>query len=800
MSKCDLHVHSRYSARSEEWLFRRFDFPDSYTDPRELHAQLLKLGMDYVTITDHDTIEGCLQIIDLPQTFISEQITTYFPQDSCKIHLLVWGISEEQHRDLERVRDDIFELQRYLQTAQIAHAVAHPFYSINGKLEASHLERLILLFKHFEGTNGLRDALLSELAQNLFCSLTPEKISRWAEKHSLAPTHAEPWKKILVGGSDDHGGQFGASAYTETPPANSAKKFLEHIRNGDCVARGQSGTPLALSHGFYNTVACFIQDRFHEKLGPGAVLLEKMFSRFMEGRAPTEFTLAEKASLTGKAVLSGKIFDLLKPANVSLWKELSGYFALPEVKAKLGAQLYAVSEPERRTFLMANMVAEQLAFRFFQKFVQQISSGNMVESMQALSAILPILVILAPYIYGFHSQAPSRKWLCEVFRQLTGEIPTALQNTKRAWFTDTLEDVNGVATTIRKMTGAGAAAGKELIVVTSRSELQVDDIPIENFKPIGEFELPEYELQKLSFPPILQMLDYIQRARFSEIIISTPGPVGLTGLLAAKMLNLQTSGIYHTDFPQYIRILTEDSFLESVTWRYMHWFYGQLDTVFVNSEEYRQSWIGRGFDPAKLKIFPRGLDTELFHPARRNPAFFQRFRACDGEVRLLYVGRVSREKDLDFLATAYRRLRDEGLPVHLFVVGHGPYSDEFAKLLPEASFTGYLTGKALATAYASADIFVFPSTTDTFGNVIIEAQASGVPAVVSDSGGPKELVQHDENGLITKSHDLDDFTCAIRALVVDPARRKRMGNRARQSVLDRTWPSAFRKFWSMTEA
>jgi len=800
MSKCDLHVHSRYSARSEEWLFRRFDFPDSYTDPRELHAQLLKLGMDYVTITDHDTIEGCLQIIDLPQTFISEQITTYFPQDSCKIHLLVWGISEEQHRDLERVRDDIFELQRYLQTAQIAHAVAHPFYSINGKLEASHLERLILLFKHFEGINGLRDALLSELAHNLFCSLTPEKISRWAEKHSLAPTHAEPWEKILVGGSDDHGGQFGASAYTETPPANSAKKFLEHIRNGDCVARGQSGTPLALSHGFYNTVACFIQDRFHEKLGPGAVLLEKMFSRFMEGRAPTEFTLAEKASLTGKAVLSGKIFDLLKPANVSLWKELSGYFALPEVKAKLGAQLYAVSEPERRTFLMANMVAEQLAFRFFQKFVQQISDGNMVESMQALSAILPILVILAPYIYGFHSQAPSRKWLCEVFRQLTGEIPTALQNTKRAWFTDTLEDVNGVATTIRKMTGAGAAAGKELIVVTSRSELQVDDIPIENFKPIGEFELPEYELQKLSFPPILQMLDYIQRARFSEIIISTPGPVGLTGLLAAKMLNLQTSGIYHTDFPQYIRILTEDSFLESVTWRYMHWFYGQLDTVFVNSEEYRQSWIGRGFDPAKLKIFPRGLDTELFHPARRNPAFFQRFRACDGEVRLLYVGRVSREKDLDFLATAYRRLRDEGLPVHLFVVGHGPYSDEFAKLLPEASFTGYLTGKALATAYASADIFVFPSTTDTFGNVIIEAQASGVPAVVSDSGGPKELVQHDENGLITKSHDLDDFTRAIRALVVDPARRKRMGNRARQSVLDRTWPSAFRKFWSMTEA
>src|SRR5438876_1106303 len=184
------------------------------------------------------------------------------------------------------------------------------------------------------------------------------------------------------------------------------------------------------------------------------------------------------------------------------------------------------------------------------------------------------------------------------------------------------------------------------------------------------------------------MLDYVQRERFTEIIISTPGPVGLTALLAAKMLNLQTSGIYHTDFPQYIRILTEDSFLESVAWRYMHWFYGQLDTVFINSEEYRQSWIKHGLDPSKLKIFPRGLDAELFHPARRDPAFFEKFGAYNGEVRLLYVGRISREKD---------------------------------------------------------------------------------------------------------------FARAIRALVTDPALRDRMGKSARNSVIDWNWPSAFGKFWAMTE-
>src|SRR5213596_1924300 len=475
VSRCDLHIHSRYSARSEEWLFRRFDFPDSYSDPKQLYEQLLERGMDYVTITDHDTIEGCLQIAHLPRTFISEQVTTYFSHDSCKLHILVWGISEQQHREIESVRENLFDLQRYLQGAQIAHAVAHPLYSVNGKLEASHLEKLILLFKHFEGINGLRDALLSDLAQTLFEQLTPEKIDTLANRHTVAPTHFEPWKKILVGGSDDHGGQFVASAFTETPAAESAEQFLKLVRDGDCMPCGQGGTPLILSHGFYNTVACFVQDRFHEKLGPGAPLVEKMFSRFMEGRAPTEFSLREKMEFVTQGVMSGKIFELVKPANVSLWKELSGYFARPEVKAKLAAQLDKVSEPERRTFLMANMVAEQLTFRFFQKFVQQLSSGNMLESMQALSAIAPILVILTPYIYGFHSQAPSRKWLRNLLKDLTGTVPIALQNRKRAWFTDTLEDVNGVATTIRKMTAAGAAAGKELVVVTSRSNQQISD-------------------------------------------------------------------------------------------------------------------------------------------------------------------------------------------------------------------------------------------------------------------------------------------------------------------------------------
>ncbi|MEO8045438.1 MAG: PHP domain-containing protein, partial [Spartobacteria bacterium] len=308
MTRCDLHLHSKFSDRSEDWIFRRFDFPDSYTDPSDLYARAKEAGMDFVTITDHDTIEGCLAISSNADTFISEQITTYFPQDPCKMNLLAWGLNEAQHAEIVRLRENVFDLQAFLQKESIAHAVAHPLYSINGKLTTSHLERLILLFRHFEGINGLRDALLSELTRHILGQLTPAKVEEFANRHNLAPTHPEPWKKVLVGGSDDHGGIFVGSVFTETPAAKTPAEFLDHLRAGNCTAHGEGGTPLALSHGFYNTLASFIQDRFTTKLGPSAGLVEKMFSRFMEGRDPTEFTLKEKAGFITQGVLSGKIF------------------------------------------------------------------------------------------------------------------------------------------------------------------------------------------------------------------------------------------------------------------------------------------------------------------------------------------------------------------------------------------------------------------------------------------------------------------------------------------------------------
>lgn len=803
-SKADLHLHSRHSARSAEWVLRRLDFPDSYSDPAALYRKLTEeKGMSFVTLTDHNDISGCLAIAGRPGVFLSEQISTLFPEDRARVELLAWGITEAQHREIQAARENIYDLQTYLAGEGIVHAVAHPLYRLDDKLCAGNFEKLLLLFRHFEGINGLRNALIGDVTRWIIGALTPEKIDELANRHNLAPAHAEPWKKALIGGSDDHGGIFPGAAWTETPFCETPEEFLRHIQAGECEPAGKGGTPLALSHGLYNTIYSFARDKFMGGGGQGgsAGLVAKVFSRFMEGRDPTEFSFADKFGLLAQGIVSGKIFELAKPAHASLWKQLSAAFSDSGLKELIARQTEGVEEPERRAFLMANLFVSRLVFQFFTKFVRQVSSGNMIEAIQDISVLIPIVLTVSPYIYSFHTQSPPRALLREAALRLTGEVPLPLRNAKRAWFTDTLEDVNGVATTIRKMTAAGCAAGENLTVVTSRAEIHVTGIPIKNFAPIGEFELPEYELQKLSFPPFLEMLDYIQREQFSELIISTPGPVGLTALAAAKLLGLRTCGIYHTDFPQYVRILTDDNFLETLTWKYMHGFYSQLDLLYVNSADYRDAWIDRGIEAQKIAILPRGLDTGHFHPRRRDRGFWKRFsRGGDwsGETILLYVGRISKEKDLDVIAACCRKLERERLPFRMVFVGDGPYLKELGQALPRACFTGALYGGELATAYASADLFLFPSTTDTYGNVVVEAHASGLPTVVSDTGGPKELVRPGVNGAITRSLDADDFTRAVRELILDEPLRRKLGEQARAGVRDRDWSRAFRKFWDLS--
>jgi glycosyltransferase involved in cell wall biosynthesis len=697
-------------------------------------------GFGLVTFTDHDTIAGCLEIADQPGAFLSEEVTVLFPEDDVRIHLLVWGITESQHAEIQQMRRNIYELAAWLKANAVAHAVAHPLWPVDERLSLAHWQKLILLFRHFETVNGLRDPLLGETAAFALSRLTPERLARFAGEQKLEPLWDEPWRKVFTGGSDDRGGICQGRAWTEVDDAGSADEFLAAVREGRCRPGGTGGGPLLMAHSLYSVAFAFAQERLAgNSQKPAAALLEKMAGRFMEGRDPTRFTLSEKLGFLAQGIATGKIWEIALPGNASLWKTLADAVGKPGMRSAIEKATADVPEPERRAFLTADLLVNQLAFRFFSQFIAQLQAGRLIESLQFVSSLVPLALGLAPYFYAFRS--PGRADLLPLCESTCGEAPGFLRNRKRIWFTDTLEDVNGVSTTIRRMTAAARADGYDLVVATSRGEVAPSDIPIINFRPVGEFELPEYELQKLSFPPILEIIDHVQRGGFTEVVISTPGPVGLCALLAAKLLGLRTSGIYHTDFPQYVRILTDDSWMETLTWNYMQWFYEQMDIVFVNSEDYRRALQARGIAAERIHILPRGLDTELFAPGRRDASFWTSRGLEPGEIGLLYAGRISKEKKIDLVAETARRLHAEGIRARALIVGHGPYADELRGRFPEAIFTGYLSGLDLAAAYASADVFVFPSTTDTFGNVILEAQACGLPCVVSDQGGPRELVR-----------------------------------------------------------
>jgi hypothetical protein len=220
-----------------------------------------------------------------------------------------------------------------------------------------------------------------------------------------------------------------------------------------------------------------------------------------------------KLGFSGAGIATGKIFEIAMAGNTTLWKELSAYFSKPAVKAALARETAGVPEPERRAFLMANLIAGQLGYRFVTQFIAQLSSARFIESIQVISPLVLIAAMLSPYIHAFRQ--PRREWLREMTRVVGGTAPAFLGNDKRAWFTDTLDDVNGVATTIQKMAAAGVAAGHDITVLTCQSGEIAGRIPLKNFQPVGEFELPEYELQRLSFPPLLLIMEHLARENYS---------------------------------------------------------------------------------------------------------------------------------------------------------------------------------------------------------------------------------------------------------------------------------------------
>jgi glycosyltransferase involved in cell wall biosynthesis len=793
-SKADLHVHSKFSNRPSEWLLRRIGAPECFAEPEAIYSQATAQGMDFVTIADHNTIAGALEIAHHPNTFLSAELTTYFPEDRCKVHVLVHGMDEAQFAVMNEARESIYDLQSYLHREGLVYTVAHPLFSVNDRLTLDHFEKLLLLFPRFEVLNGTRRQEAVCLVQAVLDSLTPEDIRAMADKHGIAPVPGYAWCKFRTGGSDDHSGVYTASAHTVTPKAQSVTEFLGFLASGQHEAGGCPGTSLKLAHGFYHIAYSYYRDRFLDN-GKGSMLLNGLLRRMAQGVKPQ--TEAEPPSLlrrVAQRVIAPWKRRRLSPVERTLIDEFSALFSKgPRERGKLPLT------GDHATFELAGRICHQVGFQFLDRFLDNLRDMSFLESLQTLASLAPVALSIAPYIAAFGTQHKDEALLDEV-RDRFGlrDHPVAGRKTRKAWVTDTFSDVNGVARTIRTLGAIARRTGRDLTVVTCLREAPDEpDLKIHNFPPVGMFAVPEYSEQKLAFPPFLDILEYFENERFTEVVISTPGPLGLTALAAARLLGLRVSGIYHTDFPKYVEILTDDEYMAQVTWRFMCWFYGQMDMIFAPSEWYRQHLMENGLARKRIEVMPRGVDGTDFSPAKRDAKHLAKY-GCNGHFKFLYVGRISREKNVEHLLQSFDRLRERGHEAELILVGDGPLMGDLRRSHGKRNdvfFTGFLYGEELARTYAAADSFVFPSTTDTFGNVVLEAQASGLPAIVSTQGGPPEIVRRHESGIVVNMAAPDELTNAMERLCTDTGMRGAFRERALQNARERTWNRIFEDFW-----
>jgi glycosyltransferase involved in cell wall biosynthesis len=225
-------------------------------------------------------------------------------------------------------------------------------------------------------------------------------------------------------------------------------------------------------------------------------------------------------------------------------------------------------------------------------------------------------------------------------------------------------------------------------------------------------------------------------------------------------------------------------------WAYVRVFYDQCAMVFCPSTSTRLELVDHRLK-SRLEPFPQGVDCKRFDPARRDVRLRQDLGG--GRHVLLWVGRVSPEKGLETLASIYAALRARRDDVHLVVVGEGPYEERLRELAPAASFLGVKTGEELATLFASSDVFLFPGHAETFGQTVLEAAASGLPAVVSAGSGTEDAMIRNVTATSVAPGDERGFVAAVEALLDDGESRARMGVAARRYALTRTWPATFER-------
>jgi glycosyltransferase involved in cell wall biosynthesis len=795
--RADLHCHSDASNEADEAVLNAIGCPESYSRPDDVYVQAKRRGMHFVTITDHDSLAGVTTIADRADVLVGEELTCYFPEDRCKIHLLVWGLTGGDHAELQRAAADIYAVAEVVERRNLAHAVAHPLYRQNDRLEQYHLERLVLLFKGFELLNGAHSVLHREHLEPVLDGLTATSIDALAVKHRIAPRWPWPHVKARTGGSDDHGLFNVGRTWTEFPSdATTPADLLDCLRSGRCRPGGEAGSSLKLAHNFYG-----VGLRFHGQRRGGATspVVQALVGdgRRVRRRDVVRAVVSSKARRIGRRL--ARPFARSEPTGTALLKSLFLRSAgrrlgdHPVVGDAVRAGRPALAE-HGAMFDLVSAVNRDVAAGIADAVAGSLGRGEVGGLFDAISSVVAHQALLLPYYFALSLQNRERAVLGRVTARGSGVTAKTM---RLGVFTDTFDEVNGVGRFVRDMSRMARECGRSLTVCTSTAMPRVDCPSRVNFAPLLTRPMPFYPDQPLSLPPVLEVLEWADRQQFDAVHVHTPGPMGLCGLAVAAMLRVPVLMTYHTDLPRYVSDLTGgDHRLTEATTTYLRWFHGRADTTFARTKAYRSQLREMGLQDTRLATTPPGVDTDAFAPRHRDVAVWPRLGVRQPH-RILYAGRVSVEKNLPFLTDTFRRLCRMRDDVALVVAGDGPFRQQMAGELTglPVHFLGWQDDAQLAELYASADLFVFPSTTDTLGQVVLEAQASGLPVLVSDRGGPQEVTDDGITGQVLPAEDPAVWADAIDDLLTDTPRRLRMSRTAPGRMARFGLDHAFEGFW-----
>jgi glycosyltransferase involved in cell wall biosynthesis/predicted metal-dependent phosphoesterase TrpH len=732
VSRADMHVHSTASELSKLGIQRSLHLPECATEPEEVYELAKRQGMDFVTITDHDTVAGALSIAHLPGVFVSEELTVWFKNEPQAVHVLCYGITPEDHEWLQAHNDSVEDCAEYLNDREITAALAHPFFAVEAPLAARHRRRLAQLFPIWETRNG----------------------SRAKELNLPAFVYIETHGGTAIGGTDDHAGIDIGRTFTETPKAQNATAFLANIRAGNAVAHGDQGSAAKWTHAAMSLAIRALGDgEAHGRPDPAAVL-----------------KIVERVMSEGNARSGSNQRDLGPQDALALLRSWLSAMNLEIDERRLIQHLQDGDIGHQDLYRRARRIHERELARVVHDTMAVVEEGRLPDFNRTAAELFDACIPAIPY-------AAAAAFLGREKLKLTrndGDRP------RIALVADGLGSMHGVTHTIQQIRDRGVP-GFDVEVIGTDADVD------RRLSAVAEVDVPFYNGLKIGVPSITAITEAIAEGRYDLVHVCSPGPAGIAAWGIAKVLELPLLGSYHTELGAYAGLRSGMGHIEMMVDFALGKFYGACDVVLSPSAATDDRLEKIGVDPMTIGRWDRGVDLKRFDPGLRDDSMLP------GEVNVLYVGRLTREKGVDLLADAFLTAHARDPRLHLVLAGGGPEEDALRdRLGAHATFMGWKYGDDLARIYASADAFLFASRTDTFGNVVLEAQASGLPVVAVGEGGPATLIEDGETGLLAVA-DAQALATAVHQIIGSPLLAERVRRAALVSVRARTWDAAMER-------